>query len=190
MSSTVASNAWAEIVHHASDGILEERWLPGQMTDGAFMASLALLALEAERLRPSAILVDATQFQYRPGPAVMEWRNNCIIPRYGGALAFRNSPYLRPPVFPTPSKQAAGRSLKVRQSFRRRGFPGGAAPSSGSRVHSAAQILKQSALVCPTVEAFKSCAAARVRKSEIQTDVKKEAAPDIGLVLASKDERA
>ena len=85
MSSTVASNAWAEIVHHASDGILEERWLPGQMTDGAFMASLALLALEAERLRPSAILVDATQFQYRPGPAVMEWRNNCIIPRYGSA---------------------------------------------------------------------------------------------------------
>src|SRR5262245_45436959 len=60
MSSTVASNAWAEIVHHASDGILEERWLPGQMTDGAFMASLALLALEAERLRPSAILIDAT----------------------------------------------------------------------------------------------------------------------------------
>ena len=85
MSSTVASNAWAEIVHHASDGILEERWLPGQMTDGAFMASLALLALEAERLRPSAILIDATQFQYRPGPAVMEWRNNCIIPRYGSA---------------------------------------------------------------------------------------------------------
>ena len=62
----VASNAWAEIIHHASDGILEERWLPGQMTDGAFVASLALLAVEAERLRPSAILIDATQFQYRP----------------------------------------------------------------------------------------------------------------------------
>ena len=54
MSSTVASNPWAEIVHHASNGILEQRWLPGQMTDGAFKVSLALLALEAERLRPSA----------------------------------------------------------------------------------------------------------------------------------------
>ena len=85
MSSTVASNAWAEIVHHPSDGILEERWLPVKMTDGAFMASLALLALEAERLRPSGILIDATQFQYRPGPAVMEWRANCVIPRYGSA---------------------------------------------------------------------------------------------------------
>jgi len=56
MSSTVASNPCAEIIHHASDGILEQRWLPGQMTEGAFKASLALLALEAERLRPSAIL--------------------------------------------------------------------------------------------------------------------------------------
>src|SRR6516165_9499199 len=145
MSSTVASNAWAEIVHHASDGILEERWLPGQMTDGAFMASLALLALEAERLRPSAILIDATQFQYRPGPSVMEWRNNCIIPRYGSA-ALGNSPYLRLPVFPTPSRKAARRSLTVRQSFRRRGFLGGVAPSSGSRVHSCAQTERVEAL--------------------------------------------
>ena len=85
MSSTVASNAWAEIVHHASVGILELRWLPGQMTDGAFKASLALLALEAERLRPSAILVDATQFEHRPGPGFMEWRNDSIVPRYGSA---------------------------------------------------------------------------------------------------------
>src|SRR5215470_14998364 len=84
MSSTVASNAWAEIVHHASNGILEERWLPGQMTNGAFMASLALLALEAERLRPSA-MIDATHFPYRLGPSVMERQNNCIIPRHGSA---------------------------------------------------------------------------------------------------------
>ena len=99
MSSTVASNAWAEIIHHASDGILEQRWLPGQMTEGAFMASLALLALEAERLTPSAILIDATQFQYRPGPSVMEWRNNCIIPRYGSA-GVRKFALLAPAGFP------------------------------------------------------------------------------------------
>src|SRR5262249_58335159 len=85
MSSTVASNPGAEIIHHASDGILEQRWLPGQMTEGAFKASLALLALEAERLPPSAILIDATQFQHRPGPGVMECRNDCIIPCYGSA---------------------------------------------------------------------------------------------------------
>ena len=56
MSSTVASNPCAEMIHHASDGILEQRWLPGQTAEGSFKASLALLALEAERLRPSAIL--------------------------------------------------------------------------------------------------------------------------------------
>src|ERR1700746_23409 len=85
MSDEVAKNKWCVILHHASDGILEERWLPGEMTEGAFKASLALWALEAERLRPSAILIDATQFQYRPGPGVMEWRNDFIIPRYGSA---------------------------------------------------------------------------------------------------------
>ena len=85
MSDAVARNKWCVILHHASDGMLEQRWLPGQMTDGAFKASLALLALEAERLRPSAILIDATQMQHSPGPGVMEWRNDCIIPRYGSA---------------------------------------------------------------------------------------------------------
>src|SRR5262245_66186213 len=57
MSSTVAFNPCAEMIHHASDGILEQRWLPGQTTEGSFKATLALLALEAERLRPSAILI-------------------------------------------------------------------------------------------------------------------------------------
>src|SRR5215813_1726394 len=136
MSFTVASNAWAEIVHHPSDGMLEERWLPEQMTDGAFMASLALLALEAERLRPSAILIDAKQFQYRPGPSVMEWRNHCIIPRYGSA-GVRKFALLAPAGFPDTIEEGATRSLRVRQSSRRRGFPGGAAPSSGSKVDSA-----------------------------------------------------
>jgi len=85
MSGEVARNKWCIILHDASDGMLELRWLPGQMTDGAFKATLALLALEAEKLRPSAILIDATQFQHRPGPGVMEWRNDSVIPRYGSA---------------------------------------------------------------------------------------------------------
>ena len=85
MNDEVAKNHWCVILHHASSSILEQRWLPEQMSDAAFMASLALLALEAERLRPAAILIDATQFQYRPGSAVMQWRNDCIIPRYGSA---------------------------------------------------------------------------------------------------------
>ena len=85
MSKTVATNAWGEIIHHANDGILELRWLPVKMTDGAFKATLALLALEAERLRVPFLLIDATEFRHQFGPGVMEWRDYCIIPRYGSA---------------------------------------------------------------------------------------------------------
>jgi len=85
MSATLASNAWGEIVHHKSDGILELRWLPTAMTDGAFKATLALLALEAEKVRPSFLLIDATQFRHKPGAGVMQWRDDCITPRYGAA---------------------------------------------------------------------------------------------------------
>jgi len=85
MSSKVAGNAWAEIIHHEPEGILELRWLPGEMTDGAFKATLALFAWEAERRRPPFLLIDATQFRHQFGPGVMQWRDDCIIPRYGAA---------------------------------------------------------------------------------------------------------
>ncbi len=85
MGNEVSKNAWGVVLHHTSQGILELRWLPGQMTDNAFKATLALLALEAEKLRPSAILIDATQFRHQFAPGVMEWRNDCITPRYGAA---------------------------------------------------------------------------------------------------------
>jgi hypothetical protein len=85
MSKTVATNPWGEIIHHAADGIVELRWLPVKMTDAAFKATLALLALEAERVRPPSLLIDATQFRHQPGPGVMEWRDDCITPRYGSA---------------------------------------------------------------------------------------------------------
>jgi hypothetical protein len=85
MSSTVASNAWAEIIHHRTDGILELRWLPAAMTDNAFKATLALFASEAEKLRPSSLLIDATDFRHDFAPGVMEWRDDAIIPRYGAA---------------------------------------------------------------------------------------------------------
>lgn len=85
MNANVASNAWAEILHHKGDGILELRWLPSKMTDSAFKATLALLAWEAEKARPSFLLIDATKFRYQPGPGVMQWRDDSITPRYGAA---------------------------------------------------------------------------------------------------------
>jgi hypothetical protein len=63
--------------------MLELRWLPSEMTDGAFKATLALFAWEAEKVRPSFLLIDATQFRHKFGPGVMQWRDDSIIPRYG-----------------------------------------------------------------------------------------------------------
>src|SRR5215470_15823793 len=85
MSSTVAANEWGEIIHHEADDILELRWLPSKMTDGAFKATLALYAWQAENIRPSSLLIDATRFRHQFGPGVMQWRDDCIIPRYGAA---------------------------------------------------------------------------------------------------------
>jgi len=85
MSAKVAGNAWGDIMHHASEGILELIWLPSKMTDSAFRATLALFVWQAETLRPQFLLIDATRFRHQFGPGMMEWRNDSIIPRYGAA---------------------------------------------------------------------------------------------------------
>jgi hypothetical protein len=99
MSDKISGNTWCDIIHHRADGILELRWLPGAMTDAAFKATLALLVLEAERLRPAFVLIDATTFRHRPGAGMMQWRDDCIIPRYGAA-GVRKFAFHAPPEFP------------------------------------------------------------------------------------------
>ena len=69
------------------------------MTDNAFKATLALLASEAEKLGPSFLLIDATDFRHNFGPGVMEWRNDAIIPRYGAA-GVKKFAFLMPAGFP------------------------------------------------------------------------------------------
>jgi PhnB protein len=81
----VVRNDWAVLLHHRADGILELRWLPAAMTDAAFKATLALLASEAEKVRPPFVLVDATDFRHQPGPGIMQWRDDVVMPRYGAA---------------------------------------------------------------------------------------------------------
>jgi hypothetical protein len=78
-------NEWAVILQHAE--ILEIRWLgsTSTMTDGGCMATLCLLASEAEKARPRGILVDAREFRYDLGEASITWREAHIVPRYGGA---------------------------------------------------------------------------------------------------------
>jgi len=103
-----ARNDWGIILHHEEDRTLELRWLPATdgMTDGGFMATLALYAWEAERVRPSFLLIDALQFNHefgerrlRTGGSVMRWRDDHIIPRYGAA-GTRKLAFLVPDGFP------------------------------------------------------------------------------------------
>ncbi len=69
------------------------------MTDGGFMATLCLFVWEAEKARPSGLLIDATEFGHRFGEGVMAWRDAHIIPRYGAA-GVRRFAFQMPAGFP------------------------------------------------------------------------------------------
>jgi hypothetical protein len=111
MPTQTVRNAWGEILHHDSDGILELKWLPtsAQMTDGGFKATLALFAWEAERIRPATLLIDATEFRHTFGPGVMQWRDDMIIPRYGAA-GVRKFAFHVPAAFPN-TMEAGGKEV-------------------------------------------------------------------------------
>src|SRR5262249_60818395 len=100
MATEVARNAWGVVLPHASERILELRWLPSTMTDAAFKATLALFASEAEKIRAPFLLIDATEFRHSFAPGVMEWRNDAIIPRYGAA-GVKKFAFLMPAGLPT-----------------------------------------------------------------------------------------
>ena len=69
------------------------------------MATLCLLATEAEKARPRAVFIDAVEFRHAFGPGVMEWRDAHIIPRYGGA-GVRRFAFLMPAGFPKAGTEA------------------------------------------------------------------------------------
>jgi hypothetical protein len=110
---------------------LELRWLPSQMTDGAFKATLALFAWEAEKCRPRFLLIDATQFHHQFGSSLMQWRDDCIMPRYGAAGA-RKFAFHVPAGFPTQWKLAVRKLSKDLLFSRPLGFPSASTRSIGS----------------------------------------------------------
>ncbi len=101
----MVQNEWGVIVEHKD--LLELRWLrtTSTMTDGGFMATLCLFATEAEKSRPKALFIDATEFTHTFGPGIMEWRDAHIIPRYGAA-GVRRFAFLMPAGFPRAGVEA------------------------------------------------------------------------------------
>lgn len=101
MPRVVAENERGQILQHPEEAVLELWWRgDGEpMSDGAFMTTLSLLALMAERLWPVAILIDATRFAHRFGEGISEWRDSVVIPRYGAA-GVRRFAFIMPEGFP------------------------------------------------------------------------------------------
>ena len=87
MSTELVRNEWGAVIRHPDLDLLELKWFSStsSMTDGGFMATLCLFVWEAEKNRPSRLLIDATEFMHRFGEGVMAWRDAHIIPRYGAA---------------------------------------------------------------------------------------------------------
>jgi hypothetical protein len=67
MARQVASNDWSTILYHEDRDLVELKWLPstGSMGDGGFKATLMQLAWQAETLRPSSLMIDATDFAHK-----------------------------------------------------------------------------------------------------------------------------
>lgn len=99
MAEELVRNEWAIIFRDAD--VIELRWLPStlQMTDGGFMATLCLLAWQAEMLRPQGLLIDAREFRHRFAESVMAWRDTHVVPRYGAA-GVRKFGFVMPAGFP------------------------------------------------------------------------------------------
>ena len=118
MPTELVSNPWGVILRHGEDRILELRWLPStaSMSDGAFKATLALFAWEAEKLRLPFLLIDARQFGHEFGEGVMQWRDDHIVPRYGAA-GVRKFAFHVPEGFPGTVESGGGEAVEGQAIF-------------------------------------------------------------------------
>ena len=100
----VASDQWGQIIFYDEWNSLELKWLPStkDATEAQARATMALFAAETEKRKPSALLVDATEFMHRWADDMMAWRDKEIILHYnaGGVTKFA---FIAPPGFPGPT---------------------------------------------------------------------------------------
>ena len=83
----VARNQWGVVLNHERWRTLELSWLPStsEVSDEGFKETLELFAAEGERVKPTYMIIDATDFRHELGDGVLEWRDREIIPRYNSA---------------------------------------------------------------------------------------------------------
>lgn len=83
----VTADQWGEIIHYPEWDTVELKWLAStrEAKEADLRATMVLFAAESEKLRPTSLLVDTTEFFHRWADGMMEWRNETIIPRYNAA---------------------------------------------------------------------------------------------------------
>ena len=84
MPTEVASTEYGVITHNDEWNTLELKWLPTtkDATEAQARDTMALFAAETEKRKPSALIVDATEFLHRWADDMMAWRDKEIIPHY------------------------------------------------------------------------------------------------------------
>jgi hypothetical protein len=80
----VAANDWGAVTFYPEWNTLELKWgaTTRTMSDDGFKSTIRLLAEEGLKLRPSAMIVDSTEFFHELGEGTLEWRNEHVVPLY------------------------------------------------------------------------------------------------------------
>jgi hypothetical protein len=91
MPDEAAKKRSSSLIYDDERETLQLRWSPSiqDMDDDATKQTLELLATEGDWLRPTLMLVDATEFFRDFGEAALAWRNESVAARYNRAGATR-----------------------------------------------------------------------------------------------------
>jgi len=83
----LAANEWDTITYYPQWNTLELAWSPNtrSMGDDGFKETLQLLADQGLKVRPTFMIIDATQFFHALGEGVLPWRDEQIVPLYNEA---------------------------------------------------------------------------------------------------------
>ena len=71
----VARNQWGVVLNHERWRTLELSWLPStsEVSDEGFKETLELFAAEGERVKPTYMIIDATEFRHELGDGSIAW---------------------------------------------------------------------------------------------------------------------
>jgi hypothetical protein len=83
----LAANEWGAITYFPEWNTLELKWTAKTrlMTDDGFKTTLQLLADQGVEVRPTFMIIDATEFSHELGDGTLAWRDEHIVPLYNEA---------------------------------------------------------------------------------------------------------